>query len=135
VSVFDTNGNLLGRVATQGALNAPWGLALAPPSFGDLAGDLLVGNFGNGQINAYDLNSNSFVGPVLGTDNLPLAIDGLWGLTPGNNGAGGSSNALYFSAGIDGESNGLFGAITPAVPEPGCVMILAGALICCRRRR
>jgi uncharacterized protein (TIGR03118 family) len=136
VTAFDTNGNFLGRVVSQGALNAPWGLAIAPASFGEFAGDLLVGNFGDGRINAYDLTTNSLVGPLLGADNLPLAIDGLWALTPGNNGSGGSSSALYFSAGPDDESNGLFGVITPAVPEPGCAMILAcAAMVLSRPRR
>lgn len=127
VSVFDTQGNFLGRVGSGGTLNSPWGLALAPMSFGPLAGDLLVGNFGDGRINAFDLSTDTFVGQLLGTDGSELTIDGLWGLTVGNDGNGGSSNKLYFTAGPDGEMNGLFGAIT-AVPEPGTIWLLGAGL-------
>lgn len=127
VSVFDTQGNFLGRVGSGGTLNSPWGLALAPMSFGPLAGDLLVGNFGDGRINAFDLSTDTFVGQLLGTDGSELTIDGLWGLTVGNDGNGGSSNKLYFTAGPDGEMNGLFGVIT-AVPEPGTIWLLGAGL-------
>jgi uncharacterized protein (TIGR03118 family) len=122
VSVFDTQGTFLGRVATMGTLNAPWGLAIAPQSFGSFAGDLLVGNFGDGTINAFDLNSNSFVGQLTGTDGNVIHIDGLWGLTVGNGGAAGSIDSIYFSAGPQDESHGLFGVIT-AVPEPSSVVL------------
>ena len=131
VDVFDLQGNFLGRVASQGTLNSPWGLAIAPSSFGEFAGDLLVGNFGDGRINAFDLSSNSFVGQLSGTDGTPLTIDGLWGLTVGNDSGAGSSQALYFTAGPDGESHGLFGVIRPAVgstaavPEPSTLALLA----------
>ena len=127
VSVFDTQGNFLGRVATGGTLNSPWGLALAPASFGPLAGDLLVGNFGDGRINAFDLSTDSLVGQLLGTDGSELTIDGLWALTVGNDGNAGSSNKLYFSAGPDDEMNGLFGVIT-AVPEPATIWLLGAGL-------
>ena len=96
VSVFDLNGNFLGRVASRGTLDSPWGLEIAPSSFGAFAGDLLVGNFGDGRINAFDLSSNSFVGQLLGTDGMPLTIDGLWGLKVGNNASGGSSQRFTF---------------------------------------
>ena len=122
VDVFDTEGNLLSRVATQGTLNSPWGLAIAPASFGTLAGDLLVGNFGDGRINAFNLTTDSFVEQLLGTNGLPLAIDGLWGLTPGNDGGAGSSQAIFFSAGPNDEFDGLFGEIRP-VPEPSALVI------------
>ena len=90
VSVFDTQGNFLGRVGSMGTLNAPWGLAIAPSSFGKFAGDLLVGNFGDGTINAFNLATDTFVGQLQGLDGKPLVIDGLWGLTAGNDGSAGS---------------------------------------------
>lgn len=130
VNVFDTNGNFLGRVATQGTLNSPWGLAIAPASFGQFAGDLLVGNFGDGRINAFDLSSDAFIGQLLGLNGSELTIDGLWGLTVGNDGNAGSSNKLYFSAGPDGEVNGLFGVIQFApVPEPATMLLLGSGLL------
>jgi uncharacterized protein (TIGR03118 family) len=122
VSVFDLQGNFLGRVGTQGTLDAPWGLAIAPTTFGAYAGDLLVGNFGDGRINVFDLSTNSFVAQLLGVDGNPLAIDGLWGLIPGNDGGAGNSRTLYFSAGPNGEANGLFGMLT--VPEPATLALL-----------
>ena len=126
VSVFDLQGNFLGRVGSNGTLDSPWGLALAPTSFGALAGDLLVGNFGDGRINVFDLLTNTFVGQLLGTNGKPLAIDGLWGLIAGNDGNGGSSQSIYFSAGPDDETHGLFGVIS--VPEPTTVALLGLAL-------
>jgi uncharacterized protein (TIGR03118 family) len=123
VDVFDTQGNLISRVASPGGpLNAPWGLAIAPSSFGSFAGDLLVGNFGDGTINAFDLSKNSFVGPLPGPDGKPLVIDGLWGLIPGNGGQGGSTDRIYFAAGPGDESHGLFGSIS-SVPEPSTVLL------------
>jgi uncharacterized protein (TIGR03118 family) len=141
VSVFDTQGNFIGRVASMGTLNSPWGLAIAPSSFGQFAGDLLVGNFGDGRINAFDFFTNAFLGQLLALDGSALTIDGLWGLTVGNDGNGGSSNKLYFSAGPDEEMNGLFGVITASavtVPEPGTILLLAvglGAALVQRRLR
>jgi uncharacterized protein (TIGR03118 family) len=117
VSVFDTQGNFLGRVGSMGTLNAPWGLAIAPASFGSFAGDLLVGNFGDGTISAFNLATNTFAGQLPGLDGTPLVIDGLWGLTAGNGGSAGSTDTIYFSAGPADESHGLFGAIS-SVPEP-----------------
>jgi uncharacterized protein (TIGR03118 family) len=124
VNVFDTQGNLIGRVASPGGpLNAPWGLAIAPSSFGSFAGDLLVGNIGDGTINAFNLsNNNHFDGQLLGTDGKPLSIDGLWGLIPGNGGLGGNVDTIYFSAGPQDESHGLFGSLN-AVPEPSSVVL------------
>ena len=123
VDEFDLQGNFLRRVASGGTLNSPWGLALAPASFGAVAGDLLVGNFGDGRINVFDLSTAALVGQLLGTDGDPLAIDGLWGLIAGNGGNGGNLQSIYFSAGPDEEAHGLFGVIS-AVPEPGTVALL-----------
>ena len=129
VDRFDLQGHLLGRVASAGALDAPWGMAIAPTSFGALAGTLLVGNFGDGRINAYDLGSDSWVGQLAGTDGQALSIDGLWGLSVGNDAAAGSSQALYFTAGPGGEAHGLFGVLQ-AVPEPAPSAMLALGLAC-----
>jgi len=127
VDSFDLQGNLLGRVATGGKLNAPWGIAIAPSSFGAMAGDLLVGNFGDGRITAFDASTHAVVGQILGADGQPLSIDGLWALSAGNDGSGGSSHLLYFSAGPDEESHGLFGVLTP-VPEPSSYVLLIAGL-------
>lgn len=117
VDAFDTNGNLLQRIATQDVLNSPWGLAIAPASFGALAGDLLVGNFGDGKINAYNLTTLMNDGPLKDTANSPLVIDGLWALAPGNGGQAGSTSRVYFTAGPGDEAHGLVGVIA-SVPEP-----------------
>ena len=127
VSAFDLQGKFLGRVGSQGTLNSPWGLALAPSSFGTFAGDLLVGNFGDGTINVFDTMTDSFLGQLAGADKNPLMIDGLWGLITGNGGSGGSAQDIYFSAGPNGESAGLFGVIA-AIPEPGTLALMALAL-------
>ncbi|HSS82071.1 MAG TPA: TIGR03118 family protein [Gaiellaceae bacterium] len=117
VDVYDLSGNLLGSLDDgRGQLNAPWGLAVAPPTFGTFAGDLLVGNFGDGLINAYREDSpNHFVhdGKIRGADNRPLAIDGLWALQFGQGGNNGPAGTLFFTAGPAGESQGLFGQINP----------------------
>ena len=116
VDAYDTAGNLLGRVAQHGQLDAPWGLAMAPATFGRFAGDLLVGNFGDGEINAYEMLPNGHFehrGELRGTDGEPLAIDGLWALEFGNDGAAGPSTRLFFTAGPNDEQNGLFGSIDP----------------------
>ncbi len=116
VDVYDTSGTLLGRVAQHGQLNAPWGLAWAPASFGRLGGDLLVGNFGDGQINAYaELSNGHFEhrGELRSADGRSLTIDGLWALEFGNGAAAGPTDTLFFTSGPEDESHGLFGSITP----------------------
>jgi uncharacterized protein (TIGR03118 family) len=135
VTAFDTQGNFLGRIGSMGALNSPWGLAIAPSSFGSFAGDLLVGNFGDGTVNVFspDPATPGSLGPLLGTDGMPIVIDGLWGLIPGNDGNGGISQNIYFSAGPDDESHGLFGVLS--VPEPSSLVVLVvGTLAMCSRR-
>ena len=115
VDVFDPTGNLLQRFAAHGPLNSPWGLALAPASFGSFGGTLLVGNFGDGRINAFDAALGTSLGPLLGTNASPVVNIGLWGLIIGNGGNGGDTNTLYFTAGIPGtnavQSHGLLGSI------------------------
>ena len=124
VDVFNTDGVLLRRVATGGTLNAPWGLALAPADFGEFSNALLVGDFGDGLINAFDAGTDAFLGQLTDPAGQPISIDGLWGLRFGNDGAAGRSNELFFTAGIRDEAGGLFGKLA-AVPEPGTLSIVA----------
>jgi uncharacterized protein (TIGR03118 family) len=114
VDEFDTSGNLVARVAQHGQLNAPWGLAQAPSDFGRFSGDLLVGNFGDGQINAYGLGANGRYTHrgELRSNGRSLTIDGLWALEFGNGANAGHTNELFFTAGPNDESHGLFGKIT-----------------------
>jgi uncharacterized protein (TIGR03118 family) len=111
VDIYDTSGNLLRRFAAHGPLNSPWGLALAPQGFGRASGALLVGNFGNGRINAYDPVSGRFLGGLGDSSGGRVKIDGLWALRFGN-GVIGSPQSLLFTAGPDDESHGLFGELT-----------------------
>jgi uncharacterized protein (TIGR03118 family) len=111
VDEFDTDGNMIRQFAAQGTLDSPWGMVVAPGNFGAFSNALLVGNFGDGRISAFDLASGDFLGQMLLPSGQPLVIDGLWGLRFGNGGQGGRTNLLYFTAGPDGESHGLFGNI------------------------
>jgi uncharacterized protein (TIGR03118 family) len=142
VDAFDADGVFQRRViGPGGALDAPWGLALAPAGFGDFGGALLVGNFGDGRINAFDPATGSLLGALLGPSGTPLENEGLWGLRFGNGGNGGDPGVLFFAAGIDDETHGLLGAIAPAaVPEPGTMGLEAAGvglvlLVAARRRR
>ena len=108
VDVFNTSGQLQKQLVAQGALNAPWGLGIAPSSFGSFSNDLLVGNFGDGKINVYDPSSGASLGALTNKAGAPLVIQGLWALDPGPN-----SNQVNFSAGPKKESHGLFGLIQP----------------------
>ena len=132
VDIFDANGVLQKRLISNGPLNSPWGLAIAPAVFGAFGNDLLVGNFGDGTINAFDPVSGNFLGALTDASNNPIVIDGLWGLAFGNGANGASTNALYFTAGIPGpdqiEDHGLFGDIQQ-VPEPTSLLTCAGALL------
>jgi uncharacterized protein (TIGR03118 family) len=129
VDEFDLDGNLIGHLGIRGRLNAPWGVALAPDGFGKFSGDILVGNFGDGRIIAFEpfgacnLANGGFVntgnrpcalggGPLRGADGFPIVIDGLWGIGfGGGNANSGPATTLYFAAGPDDESHGLFGTV------------------------
>jgi uncharacterized protein (TIGR03118 family) len=113
VDVFTNDGAFVKRLVTRGVLNSPWGLALAPHGFGDLGGSLLVGNFGNGRINAFDPATGAFEGQLRRPNGTPVTIDGLWGLRFGNGNAA-KTTQLLFSAGPDGESHGLLGKLVAA---------------------
>ncbi len=116
VDLFDTSGTFLLRVGTHGQLNSPWGLAMAPAGFSGFGGDLLVGNFGDGQISAFEPQTDGtfeFVGQLRTSDRKVLTIDGLWALQFGKGAANnGSTSTLFFTAGPNGELHGLFGTIT-----------------------
>jgi uncharacterized protein (TIGR03118 family) len=111
VSAFNPDGTFVTRVASRDALNAPWGMALAPANFGRFSGQLLVGNFGNGRINVFDARTFEPKGHLKNTSGKAVVIDGLWGIAFGNNGAAGSDHTLYFAAGPNDEHAGLFGRI------------------------
>src|SRR6266704_860720 len=124
VDAFDTGGTLIRRVASKGQLDSPWGLALAPADFGKFSNDLLIGNFGDGQIHAFDparFQANGQFqprGPLHTVDGRPIEIDGLWALAFGGGApANGATNTLFFTAGPDGEHHGLFGYLVVA-PAP-----------------
>jgi uncharacterized protein (TIGR03118 family) len=110
VDVFTLNGHLVRRLHATGALDAPWGLTIAPAGFGKFSGDLLVGNFGNGHIHAFHPGSQSFAGTLRGQRGRPIAIDGLWSLLPGNGVEAGTDEVL-FTAGPEGETHGLLGTL------------------------
>src|ERR1700758_2671370 len=119
VSVFDNNGKFVAHAISGGNLNAPWGLALAPASFGAFGGDLLVGNFGDGTINAYDPTTFALKGQLQDSTGKPIQNEDLWEILFGSNGTG-DPNTLYFSAGVNNEKGGLFGAIAvAAAPAKG----------------
>jgi uncharacterized protein (TIGR03118 family) len=117
VSIFNLNGALVQHIATGGALNAPWGVAIAPASFGAFANDLLVGNFGDGTINAFNPTTGAALGALTDQNGNPISISGLWALLLGNGGSGGDANAIYFTAGTDNQLHGLIGSVqaTPSV--------------------
>jgi uncharacterized protein (TIGR03118 family) len=112
VDVFSPTGRLLHRLQHGQWFNAPWGLAQAPTDFGSNSHNILVGQFGSGQILVFDPVTGQFKGPLYDATNKPIAIDGLWDIAFGGGTTSGPSNALFFSAGPNGEQDGLFGAIT-----------------------
>ncbi len=117
VDIFDTSGNLLQGFAQRGTLNSPWGMAMAPAGFGPFAGDILVANFKDGKINAFDPTSGEWLATLNDANGLPLVQPGLWAIAFGNGHSGGSAGTLYFTAGINSENNGLFGSLNPLYPS------------------
>jgi uncharacterized protein (TIGR03118 family) len=113
VDVFTPTGQLIRRMDWGSWFNAPWGMALAPTDFGAYSHDLLVGEFGSGQILVFDPNTGHFLGRLRDAMNAPIAISGLWGINFGSDATAGPATTLFFAAGLDGESHGLFGTITP----------------------
>jgi uncharacterized protein (TIGR03118 family) len=131
VSVFDTAGNFVGRVATGGNLNAPWGIAFAPANFGIFSNDLLIGNFGDGIINVFDPKTFAYLGQLVDGAGKPLQYASLWELLPGAAAVtgttavgGGDPSTIYFTAGLAQEQHGLLagianGSVTGATPTFG----------------
>jgi len=118
VDAFSLTGQFESRIVSQGgAIDSPWGLDIAPTTFGALAGDLLVGNFGDGTISIFNPTTDAYLGKLLGKNGQPIVEGDLWALINGNGGSGGSTGSVYFTAGIENESEGLFGSIS--APEPG----------------
>ena len=113
VDVFAPNGDLLQRLVSRGELDSPWAVTLAPSTFGAFGGDILVGNFGNGRINAYDPTTGEFQGELSRPSGGPIGIDGLWGLRFAPAAPGAGPNTLFFTAGLNDEADGLFGTIAP----------------------
>jgi uncharacterized protein (TIGR03118 family) len=122
VNVFDTQGTLLQHlVPVGGALNAPWGVALAPAAFGTLSNDVLIGNFGDGVINAYDPDTGAFEGSIQDSLGQPIANAGLWAIAFGNGAHNQPTTTLYFAAGIADEVDGLYGRIDLGATAPDVV--------------
>jgi uncharacterized protein (TIGR03118 family) len=126
VSIFDTNGNFIARAATGGNLDSPWGVAIAPADFGIFGGALLIGNFGNGIINAYNPTTYAYLGQLTNGTGQPLTYASLWELLPGGTTvgnttsvSGGDPSTVYFTAGLTGEAHGLFGGIVNSTSATG----------------
>lgn len=141
IAAYDRNGNLLQDYSDHDLLNAPWGMAIAPQGFGAFSGALLIANFGDGTIAAYNLETGEELGYLRDADGNVISIDGIWGLTFGNGWSLGEADSLYFTAGPNEERDGIFGKLeVAAVPEPETyAMMGAGlgliAMLRVRRRR
>jgi uncharacterized protein (TIGR03118 family) len=142
IAVFDPSTNTFTHLVTGSAaggtvdaINSPWGIALAPSTFGPFGGDLLVGNFGDGSISAFDPTTGAFRGRLTDEAGNVIVNPGIWGLAFGNNGPGFDPNALYITAGGADEASGLFARIS-AVPEPSSAVLglIAVGLIVLQRR-
>ncbi|WP_321936009.1 TIGR03118 family protein [Paraburkholderia sp. J8-2] len=120
VDVYDTSGNLKQRFASGGALNAPWGIAQAPSNFGTMSGAILIGNFGDGTINAFNAASGQSMGPLVASNGSAIVEPGLWGIAFGNDLSNQPSNTLFFAAGPNDEADGVYGRIDlNAAPSTG----------------
>jgi uncharacterized protein (TIGR03118 family) len=119
VSVFDAKGRLIQRLQHGPWLNAPWGVAGSPSDFGAFSHRLLIGNFGDGRVSAFNMITGKFEGQLLDSTSQPLVVDGLWALSFGNNTRAGSSTELYFTAGPNGEGDGLLGKIAASGDQRG----------------
>jgi hypothetical protein len=118
VDIYDTNGKLIKQLVATGALNAPWGIALAPADFGTLSNALLVGNFGDGKVNGYDPASGASIGTVNDSSGAAIATPGLWGIAFGNDANNQPHNTLFFAAGTNNEANGSYGRIDVGATPP-----------------
>jgi uncharacterized protein (TIGR03118 family) len=117
IDEFSLNGTLERRVDSNTGLDSPWGMTIAPQGFGNLGGDLLVGNFGDGTISIFNPRTDAYLGKLNGPDGKPITIDGLWSLMPGNGGTNSDPNSIYFTAGPNGEQDGLFGKLTASAGQ------------------
>jgi len=140
IDVYNLDGTLQRRLVSQGPLDAPYGLALAPLSFGAHAGDLLVANHGDGRIYVFDPITGGLLDTFEDTLFRPISVDGLWSLRVGNGGNGGSPDEVFFTAGLNGGMDGLYGDFLavapgtpigeiPGVPEPGSLPLFGAALL------
>jgi len=119
VDVYDTSGTFIAHlIATGGWLNAPWGLAIAPADFGTLSGALLVGNFGDGTINAFDPSSGTYWATLSDSSDHPISVSGLWGLSFGNDHQSQPHNTLFYTAGVNDEADGIYGRIDLGATPP-----------------
>jgi uncharacterized protein (TIGR03118 family) len=123
VDIFDFNGNLVNQFASAGALNAPWGIAIAPAGFGTFEGDVLIGNFGDGTINIFSPNGTSLAtskGALMAGNGQPLVFPGLWALTFGNGDSDKPVTTLFYTAGFSSQIDGVFGSITASITPQTC---------------
>jgi uncharacterized protein (TIGR03118 family) len=137
IETFTPGANSFKLLTADSHLSSPWGMVIAPASFPQFAGDLLVGNFGDGTINSFDPNTGAFLGTLMGTNGQPLVIEGLWALTVGSGSATAPASRIFFTAGPNDESDGIFGTID-AVPEPTSLalfLVCGAGLLWFRRRK